>query len=265
MARPIASFACALIPLLVLTGVLSPRLEAVSLGDDRAAVVAELGEPAGEVATEGVTVLVYPRGEIRLREGRVSAINLVSPAEHAARLARAETERRERLTRLEEEGRRLKASRASDPEFLRLPPHAQLQFWRSFASRYPMVSIDAELQALRERIETEKQLRELEAASDDRLARLETRVEEAEARARQLELQANALRHFNRRSSSRYHYGSAIIIGAGGYCPPVRPIRPLPHPPRPVPYADSITEARARAMADIEASRRAIYSEIETP
>lgn len=238
-----------------------PAAFCLSLGDHLPAVYQELGQPVGEVEIQGMTLLVYPRGEIRAREGRVTAINLISEAELEARLVaerevreRIKVERVARMERIEAEGLEIRASKTTDPAFLRLPAFAQLQFWRSFASRYPMVSINAEIEALHERVELEKQIQELEHSSEDRLAQLEARVAAAESRSREAESQANAWRYYGTSYPSSYYWRPPIVVRRDR-CPPR-----VPRKPETIPYADRPSEARARAMADIEASRRAHYS-----
>ena len=238
-----------------------PSTHAISLDDTREAVFRELGAPVGEVESQGMTLLVYSRGEIRLRDGRVSAINLMSDEEIAARIeareatdAHDEAARAERLARLEAEGKALYARKTADPDFLLLPPSQQLAFWRSFASRYPMIPIMPELNALSDRIEQERLMRGMVQSGDDRLAELEARVTAAEERALDAERQANALYYFGRRSTGYYHGSSLIIHGH-----PYRPRRPTAGP-HPVPHADPMGEARAQVMGEYEAARSAAYS-----
>ena len=183
MKRPLASVAAALLlqPLLLL---------AVEQGDSRAAVEAELGPATGTARIGPVTILFFDRGEVKLRDDRVTEVNLISEDELAARraaeaesLRRMEQAAQARLARLEAEGRAVFAAKKSDPHFAMLPARDQLAYWRTFAARYPTIPVDAEIEPLLAQVEQELRLRELTAASQERLDELEARVADAEERA----------------------------------------------------------------------------------
>lgn len=226
---------------------------AVQLGDHREAVVQEMGKPTGEIGARSLTVLFFDRGEIHLRDGRVSAIELVSVEELAARqsalaeeLARLDAARAERAAKLEVEGRAELEARKNDPAFVQLSASEQLAYWRKFAARYPMIPIADELAALRELLTEEQRLYELEVAHEQRMADLEQRLAEAEERAERAERLA---RH---RSTPWYPR--------------------FPGPRRPGRSQDSEIESgatppaddlRAEAMASYDEARRQIYAEAD--
>jgi hypothetical protein len=247
------------LPLVFALVALPLGLAAVESGDTREAVIAELGAPTGSAAIGSNTILFFARGEVTLRDNRVVTANVISAeelakreAEQAAALQRMDEAAKARLARLETEGRAIYAAKKVDSPFAALPVIEQLNYWRAFATRYPMIAVAAEIAPLAERVEHELRMRELAAASEERLAEIEARVENAEERAARAE-----------REARRDRYGYPV-----GY--PVH--RPWPHggghnaPPRrdPVPVAtpvlNPVDAARAEAMAETEAARRRAYN-----
>ena len=177
------------IALAVVIAVATCAARAVQPGDLRDAVVAELGRPTGKVAMGGVETWYYPRGQVRLRDGRVFFTDLMSDADLAARTAaeeaaqlRIQKEQQQRLAQLTEEGQAALAGRKSDPTFVLLSAAEQLAYWKLFAVRYPMISLENELVALRQRIDDEQRLRELDRINASRVAELQSRLAVAEAR-----------------------------------------------------------------------------------
>lgn len=234
-------------------------LAAVDSGDTREAVIAELGQPTGTASVGSSAILFYDRGEVKLRDGRVTTVNLVSAETLAAREA-AEAEalqRREeaelaRLERLEAQGRATYAAKKADTRFATLPALEQLTFWRTFAARYPTISVEAEITSLLELANHELRLREIAAENDARLAELEARLAATEDQAARAEREARQ----NRVTYSGYPYGRP------------RPIRPRPHdhPSPPVerqeatPPLNPVDADRAKAMADYEEARSRAYT-----
>jgi len=234
---------------------------AVQLGDNRQMIVEEMGSPTGEISAGSVTVMFFPRGEIRLRDGAVSSIDLVSETELAAQqaamadeLVRLDAARAERTRRLEVEGRAELAARKSSPDFMQLNATEQLASWRSFAARYPMISIAEELATLRERFGQEQRLYELDVANEQRMAELEDRLADAEARAERAERLA--------RNRSGYRSGLRFS-GYPNYSRRINRNRSrdrdnLPEATSPGHPADA---ARGEAMGAYDQARREIYSQ----
>jgi hypothetical protein len=227
-------------------------LAAVETGDTREAVLAELGAPMGSAGVGARTVLFFARGEVTLQDNRVVAVNLVSAEELAARqeaetaaIQRMEAEAQARLARLEAEGRAIYAAKKVDATFAALPAVEQLNYWRAFASRYPMIAVAAEIAPLAERVEDELYFRELELGNDERLADLEARVDDVDERARRAE-----------REARRDRYGYPYIGRPVHPRPPHRPIVE----PRATPVLNPIDASRADAMAEIEAVRQRAYT-----
>ena len=227
---------------------------AVQVGDSRDAVIRELGKPDGEIVARDSVILVYPRGEIRLRDDKVSGVKLLTEQQLAARReaearerAQFETDRASRRTRLESEGRALYEAKKNDPAFATLPVRDQLAFWRSFAGRYPMIPIGDDVAELRARFEQDERMRATDSEMQAQMADLEARVTEAEDRAARAEQEARR---------ARYNNGS--IYG------PFFPSHRRPSPPVAIPDApppgDPMDAARAKADREYEEARRKAYA-----
>ncbi len=199
------------ISLLLLAVVIAgPPAVAVQSGDTRDAVIAELGQPAGRMTSGTLEVLSFARGVVELRDGRVVTSTVVSAEEAAARrleresrraalVAAQEAERQQRY----EEGSRLKADTLGDPLFHSRSAYAQLQFWRSFQSRYPEVPVEVELADALSRHRDAQGLKQ----ADRQLQALEARVALAEEKAEAAERRAgDAERRLYRRPyTTVYH------------------------------------------------------------
>ena len=60
-----------LLPLIVFW--VSP-LHSVEIGDGESSVLAELGPPTGKMLSEGITILTYSNGSVRIRDGVVVGV-----------------------------------------------------------------------------------------------------------------------------------------------------------------------------------------------
>jgi len=155
----------------------------VRIGDSVDDVRASLGAPRGQLTVGGRQILHFDRGEVELQGGAVTRVALVTPAEFQAREARRAAEAArlgEETARRNAEGEAVKARRLADPSFLAAPLTYQLEVWRNFAVRYPGVSVAEQFAVLRMRLA--EQIAERQS-QETRLAELEERVNQAEARA----------------------------------------------------------------------------------
>jgi hypothetical protein len=254
-----------LLPLVAASLFAATEIQAIQLGDSRADVVAEMGQPSGEIGSGDLVVLFFQLGEVHLRDGQVSAIDLITPEEHAKRKAAeaAELERiREaeaaRRARVEAEGLALFAKKKADYTFLQQPAAEQLRFWRWFGSQYPMVPIEEELRTALAKYEQQQRLLEIEYATNQRIEELEKRVEDAEREAERAERR--------RYYGYPYSYGRYPII-----------VNPRPHPRyRGKDYdrdyvrqqgtgINTSTDLRSQAMSNIEANRTRAYQSVSGP
>lgn len=173
----------------------------VAVGDSLESVRSNLGIPRGNLKTGSRDVLYYDRGEVEVRSGVVIRVSLRSEEEQAAfdarRTAEALRAREEReilRARLTAEGEELKARKLADPSFQASPPGYQVAFWEDFSRRYSDVPSAEQLQVVRARLAEQMTDQQAKMEQARRLAELETRVAEAEARSNE----ALAYRSVNR-------------------------------------------------------------------
>jgi hypothetical protein len=182
----------------------------IRVGDDLESTLERLGKPIGSTELRDKTLLLYPHGEVEIREDRVVDFDLMTVeafAEYQAQLDQerkewaAEQERRERAHA--EEGRSVKEAKMSSSAFAARPAKDRVDYWRSFQIRYPSVDVSGELARALEGYETE--LAELKA--QQRIADLETRVARAEKEAAQARLETKRLREEAQRQRQSNRYG----------------------------------------------------------
>lgn len=159
---------------------------AVSPGDDRAAVVAELGEPAGMVRLATEERLYYDRGTVRIRDGRVTHVDLISAealqrrrAAEAAAQAKVAAAQAAQGVRRKAEGEALLRQWLEDPAFRTLSLKEQAGRWAQFARRYPEVPVAAYLADVAKRLDEQRAREEQER----RIAELQFRAQQAEQAA----------------------------------------------------------------------------------
>jgi len=238
---------------------------AVSLGDSRVSVQSELGKPDGSTTIGNREILCYPRGQVRLQDGRVVSSTLISETAFATQQAREEEDAKRRAqlaaareAQLETEGRVILADRETNPDFLALPAHEQLRLWQIFAARYPMIPVGEEIARMRGRVETEEANLLLASARERELALLEARIEAVERRA-------TRRGHDGGRSYRGSYYGyplfaapslrkSRFVGGSGRDC------AGAVHRAEPPPPAHPADAARAAVMGSFDRARNEIYS-----
>jgi hypothetical protein len=189
--------------LVLLTSVLFSPLSflraELSIGDDRLTVLKTLGQPEGRIEMGALERLFFDRGEIQLRDGLVSRIELVSEEVAEARREREAIESEARRER----GEAIKAERLADPEFRARPAARQYAFWRDFRREFPEVDVFVQYTDAKAAYEQDV-ARQRDA---ERLANVERRVAEAERRAAQAETTARTLS-----SSTRFDYTTRPVI-----------------------------------------------------
>lgn len=169
----------------------------VELGQTRDQAIAALGKPIGLIELTDKTLLLYPQGELTLRDGKITEIDLMTEAEFAANQERLKLEREQWLIQQEkqaaarlEEGEALKAYKMQSGAFAKLPAKDQLDYWRRFQIRFPEVDVADQIARALEGYEVE--LTELK--TQQRIAELEARVARAEQEAAAASLEAEKLR-----------------------------------------------------------------------
>jgi len=171
---------------------------AVSPGDAREDVIAELGTPRGSIRLDNMEFLYFDRGRVELVESKVSKVELVSAEEAEQRRLQAEKEAQarrqreiERKAQLYEEGLAEKARMLADPDFVSAPAPVQAARWKDFMATYPDVPV-AEFYARAAERAREEAAREEQAR---KLAELEVRTQQAEQRAADAEKAAQHVRY----------------------------------------------------------------------
>jgi len=196
---------------------------AVKLGDGREAVIAEMGQPTGVIRMPDREMLYYERGTVHLRKDKVIKAELLTAdevrkrreaeAQERVALARAAVEQR---LRLKTEGEAVRAKMENDPELLNADAEVVVTRWREFIAKYPEVppgeSYTKALKQYGEQLSREAQER--------RLADLEFRTSQAEARAAAAVEESRRLRNTVGYSqypgvswSDTYYYGTPIVSG----------------------------------------------------
>jgi len=255
--RLVSSVSAALLLGAVNTGAVSP-------GDSADSVRDELGVPNGLIEIGTNRVLFYERGEVVLKNDRVTEHNLMSEIQYAEKLRR-DADRRallsrlaeERRLQLEAEGLALKQSKLDDPAFANLPVMERVNFWRTFQKRHPMVPIDLELSTALAEYESTRLIAANRALAL-KVNQLETRLYQAE------------LNTYRSRSYSGWGFWGVGFYGGNRY-----PSRPPHHPNHPDKGKSDhdfhskkgsimATMDRARGSYDssYNASRTAIYRSI---
>ncbi|MEM8866794.1 MAG: hypothetical protein AAGC73_00870 [Verrucomicrobiota bacterium] len=182
----------------------------ISLGDSLESTLEKLGTPVGTIELRDKSLLLYPQGEVTLKQDVVTHIDLMTPEEFAADQARMQQEREEWQMHQEKrkaahlaEGKALMADRLSSQTFARLPAKDKVDFWRRFQARYPDVEASTELARALEGYELEL----AELLKQQQIAELEARVARAEKEATQAKLETERLREEAEAQRSRTQYG----------------------------------------------------------
>lgn len=182
----------------------------IEMGQSREDTLKILGKPIGTIELHEKTLLLYPQGEVTLKKGKVSNIDLMSEEEFQADQQRLKQEREEweidqaRLAeRRIEEGEKVKAYKMKSSAFAALPAKDRVDYWRSYQIRYPEIDVSEEIARSLEGYETE--LTELRA--QQRIAELEARVALAEKNAATARLEAEKARDEAETRSRNTTYG----------------------------------------------------------
>jgi hypothetical protein len=207
----------------------------VRVGDSLAVVKSILGEPRAALTAGTYQALLFDRGRVELRDGRVVLADLVSQEEadrrrvEALRIEQqnreiAEHYRRQRIA----QGSALLERTRSDPSFAGTAAADQLRFWQEFRRKYPELDSSAEYLAALTRREAEMEEMRRVAVESQRIRDLEQRVAEAEYRARAAEQLARQNVYYYRPAAvySPVVYGVTPYYRARPVC--VRPVSAHP-------------------------------------
>lgn len=194
-----------LFPSLLAVLALSATAAEVAPGDSLAAVREALGQPKGQLQRGEWQRLLYERGEVELVAGVVTRVGLRSVEAHQQLLAdreaaaeQARVAREERAARRVAEGEAIKERKLADPLFQSAPVSYQVAFWEDFALRYPEVPSAEVLTIARLRLVESEAIERHRREESQRLADLEERVRQAEARAAAAEAAAERAQRYPR-------------------------------------------------------------------
>ena len=194
---------------LLLTTILLSARSTVEMGQSLEHTLEVLGEPIGKIDLRDKTLLLYPQGEVTLRDNLVAAVDLMSDEQFAADQERLRLEREEwdqqqkRLTQARNrEGEAIKKAKMTSSAFATLSAKDRGDYWRRFQIRYPQVEVSEQIASALEGYQVE--LAELK--SEQRIAELEARVTLAQKEAATARLETEKLRD-QTKSRNRSSYG----------------------------------------------------------
>lgn len=203
--------------------------QSVELGQTEENALEILGKPMGTIGLRDKTLLLYPQGEITIKEGKVSHIDLMEAEEFAADQERLRIEREEWLITQErieaariEEGKAVRADKLKSQAFAALPAKDRVDYWRSFQIRYPSIDVSEHIGSALASYQVELE----ELRSQQKVADLEARVASAEREAATARLETEKLRKETERTkqSSRYYglryYTDPVVDRRYYYRPP---------------------------------------------
>lgn len=199
----------------LIPALLSGATETIERGQSLEQVTLALGKPVGTLAFGDKTLLLYPQGEVTLRENRVSDFDLMTDAEFAEEQKRKRLEHEAWLIQQEtlsaarlENGTRLKAAKLQSNAFAALPAKSRVDYWRAFQVRYPEVDVAEQIAEALELYQAELAAQ----ATEKRIAELEARVTQAEQAAARAQSENERLRA--RRLTRSYFYDGRYIYNA---------------------------------------------------
>ncbi|MFT5836622.1 MAG: hypothetical protein ACI9ZV_000118 [Candidatus Azotimanducaceae bacterium] len=173
-------------------------------------VIEGLGKPMGRIELRDKVLLLYPQGEVTLRQGKVAEIDLMSEEQFAADQERLRVEREEwlidqaKLTGARiKQGEALRTDKMKSVTFAALPAKARVDYWRSFQIRYPQVDVSPQIATSLERSSSELE----ELRNQQRIAELEARVALAEKETAAARLETEKLREATERTEHSRNYG----------------------------------------------------------
>lgn len=209
----------------------------IEIGQDQSSVYEKLGNPIGVIELREQTLrLLYPQGEVTLKNGLVSEIDLMSEAEFTAdqqRLKQARADwligQEQRAEQHKAEGEAIRADKLQSRAFSVRSAKERVDYWRDFQTRYPEVEVSEQIARALEGYQVELD----ELRSQQRIAELEIRVARAEQAAAQARLETEKLReetkklrletertHNSDRYGLRYYTDPAITNSRYLYRPP---------------------------------------------
>ena len=141
--------------------------------------LATLGSPRGRLQVGERNLVYFQRGEIEVQAGRVIRVDLKTPEEQAAWLARAEEQRsarEERRQQLVAAGTAERDRKLADENFRAAPLAYQVSYWQDFVCRYPDVSVVEPLTIARMKYNEQLEEKHKKVRDEQRIAELERQL-----------------------------------------------------------------------------------------
>ena len=169
----------------------------VEIGQTQEQAIEALGKPQGIINLGDKTRLLYPEGEITIRDGAIAEIDLMSDEQFAKDQERAKQEHAEWLIQQQKladdriaAGEKLKAYKLQSSTFAALPAKDRVDYWRSFQAKFPQVDASEEIARALKSYQTEI----AELKTQQRIAELETSVAQAKKETEAARLETAKLR-----------------------------------------------------------------------
>lgn len=179
-------------------------------GQSAAQVIEALGKPMGTIGLREKTLLLYPQGEVTLKDGLVTEVDLMNEEQFEADQERLRREREEWLADQErraagriEEAEAIRADKMQSRAFAALPAKDRVDYWRSLQARYPEIDLSPQIAKALDSYQSELE----ELRSQQRIAQLEARVAQAEKEAATARLETKKLREETERTEQSRHFG----------------------------------------------------------
>ena len=201
----------------------------IEIGQTLEQTIEALGKPIGTIDLRDKTLLLYPQGEVTIRENKISNIDLMSDQQFEDDKERLRIEREDwqiqqhkRAANHIKAGEELKAYKLQSSAFSILPAKDRVNYWRSFQARFPEVDVSEQIgQALEgynheiAELKSQQQIAELEA----RVAKAEQEAAAASLETEKLRKEAEATRNSNYRLRTYYpapyRYRPPVIVYPG--------------------------------------------------
>jgi len=182
---------------LLLPLVASAANSKVEIGQTQEQAVEALGKPEGIIDLGDKTRLLYPEGEVTIREGVIVEIDLMSDEQFAKDQERAKQQHAEWVVQQEKlaadrikAGEKLKAFKLQSSTFAALPAKDRVEYWRGFQVKFPQVDVSPEIARALESYQAEI----AELKTQQRIAELETSVAQAKKETEAARLETAKLR-----------------------------------------------------------------------
>lgn len=239
-----------------------PALAEVKPGDSFQQVIAELGEPQGEIAAGDYRLLYFPRGKVELRDGKVTKAELVTE-EQAEKSRQLREQQQAEATRIAAEAREkrivdgtaVRQAKLADKDFMASPASERVAFWQNFKKLYPEVPLGSEYTTALRELEQEYAAQRIERQRQQQIGDLEKRVADAEDRARRAEQRHSSTIVYDSSPGYGYYPGWAC------YSPWYRVPQAAPPPSRPIPF----TQARSSAAPQQRPATTFMYESSPPP